>query len=243
VNYACITNSSLLLFYLVRKKKIPELKINHLGITQCCVDIAPNKELVDRMIAITGNSVVQFTIGPKGDATFIIFRLIPIGLSNSDDESTRYRITFYYSYPSEPHEKHEDWTHKDDELFVPKFPDDENPDQVFNDIKKRIKEDRPKGKLTDILLELWELTKLRIENDYQNYPYKTFYPLRRRPLRDIDPGTVDQWETTRVTLLGDAVHAMNPWFGIGSFLIVLLLFKFLIYIYFTKFFFFVIFIF
>ena len=74
------------------------------------------------------------------------------------------------------------------------------------------------------------MTKLRHENGYQNYPYKTFHPLRRRPLRDIDPGTVDQWETTRVTLLGDAVHAMNPWFGIGSFSIYFHYLNFNIYI-------------
>ena len=43
--------------------------------------------------------------------------------------------------------------------------------------------------------------------------------MRRRPLRDIDPETIDQWETTRVTFLGDAVHAMNPWIGIGLFVL------------------------
>ncbi|CAG8678949.1 7750_t:CDS:2, partial [Funneliformis mosseae] len=35
--------------------------------------------------------------------------------------------------------------------------------------------------------EIWELSKLRVENDYGKYPFKTFYPLRRRPLRDIYP--------------------------------------------------------
>jgi hypothetical protein len=198
---------------LVRKQKIPELKINHLGITQCCVDVAPNKELMDRLLAITGNSLCQVTMGPKGDCTFLMFRLIPIDSSN---ESSRYRVSFAYSYPSEHHEKNDNWTYKDDELPTSKFPaDDENPEAVFNDIKKRIKENRPKGKLTDTFLEFWELAKLRIENDHEIYPFKTFYPLRRRPLRDIDPGTIDQWETTRVTLLGDAIHAMNPWIGIG----------------------------
>ncbi|CAB5377447.1 unnamed protein product [Rhizophagus irregularis] len=165
----------------IRKQKIPELKINHLGITQCCADIIPNKELMDH------------------------------SNDNNNNETSYYRVSFAYSYPSENHEKNDNWTYKDDELPTSKFPDDENPEFVFNDIKKRIKENRPKGKLTDIFLEFWDLAKSRIENDHENC-----YPLRRRPLRDIDPGSVDQWETTRVTLLGDAIHAMNPWVGIGT---------------------------
>ncbi|CAB4444067.1 unnamed protein product [Rhizophagus irregularis] len=164
----------------IRKQKIPELKINHLGITQCCVDITPNKELMDHS-------------------------------NDNNNETSYYRVSFAYSYPSENHEKNDNWTYKDDELPTSKFPDDENPEFVFNDIKKRIKENRPKGKLTDIFLEFWDLAKSRIENDHE-----ICYPLRRRPLRDIDPGSVDQWETTRVTLLGDAIHAMNPWVGIGT---------------------------
>ncbi|PKY46125.1 FAD/NAD(P)-binding domain-containing protein [Rhizophagus irregularis] len=195
----------------IRKQKIPELKINHLGITQCCVDITPNKELMDRMLSITGNSLCQITMGPKGDCTFLMFRLFPIDSNDNNNETSYYRVSFAYSYPSENHEKNDNWTYKDDELPTSKFPDDENPEFVFNDIKKRIKENRPKGKLTDIFLEFWDLAKSRIENDHE-----ICYPLRRRPLRDIDPGSVDQWETTRVTLLGDAIHAMNPWVGIGT---------------------------
>jgi 2-polyprenyl-6-methoxyphenol hydroxylase-like FAD-dependent oxidoreductase len=172
---------------------------------------------MDRMLAITGNSLVQFTMGPKGDLAFLIFRLTPVDSSNTNGESSRYRLTFCYSYPSEQHEKSDDWIYKDDVLLASKFPDDENPEEVFNDIKRRIKENWPKTELNDIFLELWELAELRIDDDYQGYPFKTFFPLRRRPLRDIDPKTVDQWETTRVTLLGDAVHAMNPWLGIGRF--------------------------
>ncbi|RGB28188.1 hypothetical protein C1646_768134 [Rhizophagus diaphanus] len=195
----------------IRKQKIPELKINHLGITQCCVDITPNKKLMDRMLSITGNSLCQVTMGPKGDCTFLMFRLFPIDSNDNNNKTSYYRVSFAYSYPSENHEKNDNWTYKDDELPTSKFPDDENPEFVFNDIKRRIKENRPKGKLTDIFLEFWDLTKSRIENDHENC-----YPLRRRPLRDIDPGSVDQWETTRVTLLGDAIHAMNPWVGIGT---------------------------
>ncbi|RIA84242.1 hypothetical protein C1645_832565 [Glomus cerebriforme] len=163
----------------IRKQKIPGLKINHLGITQCCVDITPNKELLHRMLTITGNSLCQVTMGPKGDCTFLMFRLYPIDSSNENDgSSSHYRVLFAYSYPSENNEKNDNWTYKDDELPTSNFL---------------------------IILN-------KIDHDHEKYSY----PLRRRPLRDIDPGTIDQWDTTRVTLLGDAIHAMNPWVGIGT---------------------------
>ncbi|CAG8646393.1 3987_t:CDS:2, partial [Funneliformis caledonium] len=121
----------------IRKQKIPKLISNHLGIMQCCTDVSPNKELFDRILSITGNNS-----------------------SNAINESSRYRVSFGYSYPSEQHEKDDNWTYKNYELSTSKFPDDENPEMVLNDIKKRIKENRPQG--------------------------------------------------------GDAVHAMNPWIGIGT---------------------------
>ncbi|CAG8699344.1 11942_t:CDS:2 [Funneliformis mosseae] len=86
----------------IRKQKIPELISNHLGITQCCTDVAPNKELFDRILSITGNNS-----------------------SNAINESSRYRVSFGYSYPSEQHEKDDNWTYKDYELSTSKFPDDE----------------------------------------------------------------------------------------------------------------------
>ncbi|CAG8674930.1 2694_t:CDS:2 [Funneliformis caledonium] len=138
---------------IVRKQKIPELKINHLGITQYCIDVAPNKELFDRILSITGNN-----------------------FSNEINESSRYRVSFAYSYPSEQHEKDDNWTYMDFELSTSKFPD-----------KKILK--------CILMISRKELKKIeRVENDYGKYPFKTFYPLRRRPLRDIYPETVDQWK-------------------------------------------------
>ncbi|GBB90556.1 hypothetical protein RclHR1_17550003 [Rhizophagus clarus] len=84
------------------------------------------------MLKITGNNLCQVTMGPKGDCTFLMFRLYPI------DSSSHYRVSFDYSYPSEDYEKNDNWTYKDDELPTSKFPDDENPEFVFNDIKRRI---------------------------------------------------------------------------------------------------------
>ncbi len=96
------------------------------------------------------------------------------------------------------------------------YKDDENPEEVFNDIKRRIKENRPEGELTSIILELWDLAKVRNDNKEKS-PFKTtFDQLKKRPLKDIDPLSVKEWETTRVTLLGDAAHAMNPWMALGT---------------------------
>ncbi|CAB5377379.1 unnamed protein product [Rhizophagus irregularis] len=44
----------------------------------------------------------------------------------------------------------------------------------------------------------------------------TYNPPRRRPVQDINPMSVEAWESTRVTLLGDAIHAMNPFLGYGA---------------------------
>src|SRR5687767_2602191 len=98
-HYYIILTSNLKFFFLVRKQKIPELKINHLGITQCCVDITPNKELMDRMLSITGNSLCQVTMGPKGDCTFLMFRLFPIDSNDNNNKTSYYRVSFAYSYP------------------------------------------------------------------------------------------------------------------------------------------------
>ncbi|CAB5362087.1 unnamed protein product [Rhizophagus irregularis] len=44
----------------------------------------------------------------------------------------------------------------------------------------------------------------------------TYNPPRRRPVQDINPMSVEAWESTRVTLLGDAVHPMNPFLGANN---------------------------
>ena len=154
---------------------------------------------MDRLNALTGISTLKTIIGDEGDVIGILYRHIPIDPSFENNES-RYRCTFAYSYPSDEKDK-----------------DDETPEETFNDVKRRIKENRPEGELTSILLEIWELAKVKDESDKENPLYKKkLDQLKKRPLRDIDPLSVKEWETTRVTLLGDAVHAMNIWGALGT---------------------------
>jgi 2-polyprenyl-6-methoxyphenol hydroxylase-like FAD-dependent oxidoreductase len=35
-------------------------------------------------------------------------------------------------------------------------------------------------------------------------------------MRDINPLSINPWESSRVTLLGDSAHAMNPILGLGA---------------------------
>jgi 2-polyprenyl-6-methoxyphenol hydroxylase-like FAD-dependent oxidoreductase len=70
--------------------------------------------------------------------------------------------------------------------------------------------------MTDVMLELWDLVPKTTPNDPVKYPFKTYNPVQRRKLRDIDPLSVNAWTSSRVTLLGDAAHAMSPVLGLGA---------------------------
>ncbi|CAG8673424.1 7561_t:CDS:2, partial [Funneliformis mosseae] len=58
-------------------------------------NVATNKELFDRILSITGNSLLQVSMGPKGDCTFLIFRSIPIDSSNAINE---FKSSLIYIY-------------------------------------------------------------------------------------------------------------------------------------------------
>ncbi|GES97739.1 hypothetical protein GLOIN_2v1608858 [Rhizophagus clarus] len=85
----------------IRKQKLPRLQLFDYGITQVLIDVAPNKKLMDRIIALNGNFLVHKTFGQDGDTTASMMRLIPIEnniTENTPDDQIHYRITLIYTY-------------------------------------------------------------------------------------------------------------------------------------------------
>ncbi|PKC02935.1 hypothetical protein RhiirA5_402180 [Rhizophagus irregularis] len=86
--------------------------------------------------------------------------------------------------------------------------DDNDPASVVDHVKYMIRKLRPECEMTDILLELWNLVPKTTS--------KTYNPVRRRKMQDIDPLSVNAWTSNRITLLGDAVHATSPVLSSGA---------------------------
>jgi 2-polyprenyl-6-methoxyphenol hydroxylase-like FAD-dependent oxidoreductase len=160
---------------------------------------------MDRLNKIHGSHLAQQTLGLKGDTTFLITRIIPIEQEKSKNNSNepRYRSTLFYSYPSKL---------DDTELKV----DDSDPASVIEHVKRLIRKTRPKCEVTDIQLELWDLVPKTIPDDPEEYPFKTYNPVQRREIRDVNPLSIKSWTSSRVTLLGDAAHAMSSVLALGA---------------------------
>ncbi|CAG8516972.1 13557_t:CDS:2 [Funneliformis caledonium] len=192
----------------VRKQRLPELQIFDYGVTHVNTNVAVPKNLMDRIIKLHGNSLLQKSLGLHGDASLVTFRLIPIDdyKENSDYNEPYYRATINYSYPAKLDDV------ESDKIKV----DDNDSASVIEHVKQMIRKLRPEGETTEILLELWDLAPKAIPIDLEKYPFKTYIPTQRRNYRDINPSSVSHWISSRVTLLGDAVHAMNPILGLGT---------------------------
>ncbi|POG58495.1 hypothetical protein GLOIN_2v1730144 [Rhizophagus irregularis DAOM 181602=DAOM 197198] len=70
--------------------------------------------------------------------------------------------------------------------------------------------------MTDVLLELWDLAPKAVPKESQTYPFKTYNPIQLRKVRDINPLTINSWTSSRITLIGNAAHAMSPLLGLGT---------------------------
>ncbi|CAI2169889.1 19033_t:CDS:2 [Funneliformis geosporum] len=195
----------------VRKQRLPELQIFDYGITNVVANIAVPKHFMDRFIKLQGNCLLQKTLGTHGDSSLVIFRLIPIEQepdykNKSNSNELHYRVTLSYSYTSK----------LDDVESDKQKVDDNDSASVIENVKQMIRNFVPECEFNEILLELWDLVPKSTPNDPEKYQYKTYNPTRRGQYHDIDPSSVKPWTSSRVTLLGDAVHAMNPVLGLGT---------------------------
>jgi 2-polyprenyl-6-methoxyphenol hydroxylase-like FAD-dependent oxidoreductase len=135
--------------------------------------------------------------------------LIPIEQEQeqNDKNEPHYRTSIAFSYPT----KLDDDNVENDKIKV----DDDDPASVIDHVKHMIRKLRPECELTDIMLELWNLVPRTAPNP-KKFPFKTYNPVQRRQMQDINPLSVDAWTSSRVTLLGDAAHAMSPVLGLGA---------------------------
>ncbi|PKY16531.1 hypothetical protein RhiirB3_428937 [Rhizophagus irregularis] len=87
----------------------------------------------------------------------------------------------------------------------------------------------PHYRVTLVYSYLSELDSVDVESDkvkvddndpasvIEHFPFKTYNPVQRRMMRDIDPmSTIKSWTSSRVVLLGDSAHAMSPILGLGA---------------------------
>jgi hypothetical protein len=196
-------------FLLVRKQKLPELQIVNYEITHVGADVSVPKHLMDKIIKIQGNSLLRKTLGTKGDSSLMLSRLIPIKQEKNDEiNEPHYRVSLVYTYPS----KFDNIDVESEKVEV----DDNDPASVIEHVKRLIRKLRPDCELTDLLLELWDLAPKTIPNDPIKFPFKTYNPVQRRTMRDIDPMSIKSWTSSRVILLGDSAHAMSPILGLGA---------------------------
>ena len=187
------------------------MQIFNYDVNIIAADIAVPKSLVDQLIKVHGNALLQKSIGIKGDWTFELFRLIPIEQdpSHKDEKDfvePHYRTTLNFVYPAGLDDK------ESDKIKI----DDNDPGSIVEYTKHLIRLLRPECELTDIQLKIWDLVPRENLNNSEKYPFKTYNPVQRRRLQDINPLSVNSWPSSRVTLLGDAAHAMSPLFGLGT---------------------------
>ncbi|CAI2168605.1 20063_t:CDS:2, partial [Funneliformis geosporum] len=191
----------------IRKQRLPYLRMFDYGITQIVMKFVLNKRLVDRII-MNGNSLTQQSISRDGDALTLGFRLIPIEVditANTSDDQIHYPAMIHYAYYTH-------WDTRNQNVHV----NDDDPQSVIDHVKNLIKQHRRPSKLTDLYLELLSLVPVSSPKEFETSFFKTYNPPRRKPLLDINPRSIEPWESTRVTLLGDAIHAMNPVLGLGT---------------------------
>ncbi|CAG8669431.1 15046_t:CDS:2, partial [Funneliformis mosseae] len=166
-----------------------------------------NDELVDRIITMNGNSLTHQSISQDGDALTLGLCLIPIEndiTANTPDHQIHYPAMIHYSYYTH-------WDTINKNVHV----NDDDPQSVIDHVKNLIKQHRRPCELTNIYLELLSLIPVSSPKESEISFFRSYNPPRRRPMLDINPSSIEPWESSRVTLLGDSIHAMNPVMGLG----------------------------
>ncbi|CAG8833915.1 15841_t:CDS:2, partial [Racocetra persica] len=185
----------------IRKQKVPNLEIFNLGITSVDVEVALPKNMAEKLLAFHNNALMQRSVGINGDAFFSFMRFVPV--DQSDEPYYRLGIAFHYP------------TILDTEDPNSKLVDDDDPKSVMKHTISRIKQLRPPCELTDLMIDIFSLVPYSDPGEkYPKYPFREYNAPRRRPLRDVNPLSVEPWKNDRVILLGDAAHAMNPLLGL-----------------------------
>ncbi|CAG8601674.1 9485_t:CDS:2, partial [Ambispora leptoticha] len=178
----------------VKKQRFPSIKTVDYKISLLISNVAVSERTINRILKISRGHLLSTCFGFKGSTNVIFFDLMPIWVKS--DPEPRYRMTLQHI--SSP---------QDFDVFSPAKSPKELVDLITSQIEKQ-----PSSELRSILLELWSL--IPTEPD-PNYPFQ-YIPLSRRTVMDFDSKTLPkEWETTKITLLGDAIHSMTGHLGLG----------------------------
>ncbi|CAJ0909130.1 9965_t:CDS:2 [Entrophospora sp. SA101] len=192
----------------VRKQKLPDLEVKNLGVSCVIFDIAPSKDLVERFSKSSSrDSIFKISLGDRGDNLVTVFRLIPVETKDPQDDDIHYRFTFTYTYPS----SFDDYDSDDYASFNK---ENNQPGKVISWVKRMINEKRENSEFVDVVKEMLDITPSKSGSVGKNHPFENYRP-NKFPLRDLDPKSIERWSVDRVTLIGDAIHAMNPVLGLG----------------------------
>jgi 2-polyprenyl-6-methoxyphenol hydroxylase-like FAD-dependent oxidoreductase len=166
------------------------VKIDDLGITIIVNDVLVPLPLIRRLLRLNDNHLIQLILGPKGHCYFFSTRLQPYQLSSAGEPL--YRCTLAYSYPS---------------IEDSQQTKNESSEEVILDMISKVKQ-WPESELREIIREIYER---RASN--HDLDAKDFASVKKRHAGIVLP---KPWKTSRVTFLGDSIHAMTGFRGQGN---------------------------
>ncbi|KAG9288534.1 hypothetical protein G9A89_000507 [Geosiphon pyriformis] len=202
----------------IRKQKFPESRIRDIGITFIAAHVAAPEKLVKKFLSLNDGNLTQISLGLDGHCHFWTMRFRPI-FSNlkevkNENQSRFYHLTITYSFPH--------IFSNSSQIGVEDIPE-ESSKALLDEVKAMILKTRPACELTNLILEMWSLVKpeeVKLNsqvNQSSDRNMNEFIPPRKQSVREIDQ-IPEFWKSTRVTLLGDAIHAMSPYRGTHAYI-------------------------